>query len=146
MPLELVESQADAFCPHCFLVVERGVGGAWPPAPLRCPHCRLLIGAGRARETNEATPGARGAAAGVFAHHARDDSEAGDGAGAEAVAAAIRTVADTLGVRPERLLMVDYQQRALEDLELPDLGDVFAAYGTWKQARREAAASASAAA
>ena len=147
MSLELVEpQQADAFCPHCFLVVGRRIEGAWPPTPVRCPHCRLLIGAGRARDTSDAAPGARGAAAGVFAHHARDGATAGDGPGAEAVGEAIRMVADTLGVRPERLLMVDYQQRVLEDPELPELGEVFAAYGTWKHARREAAESAPAAA
>jgi hypothetical protein len=36
--------------------------------------------------------------------------------------------------------MVDYQQRAVVDSELPGLGDVFAAFGSWKRARKEAAA------
>ncbi|MDX6667036.1 MAG: hypothetical protein QOK04_416 [Solirubrobacteraceae bacterium] len=36
--------------------------------------------------------------------------------------------------------MVDYQQRAVDDEELPDLTDVFATFGSWKRARREAAA------
>jgi hypothetical protein len=48
-------------------------------------------------------------------------------------------VADQLGSRPERLLMVDYQQRAMVDETLPELSDVFAAFGSWKRARREAA-------
>ena len=38
--------------------------------------------------------------------------------------------------------MVDYQQRASEDADLPDLTEVFAAFGTWKRARREAASAA----
>jgi hypothetical protein len=128
-----------AYCPHCFLMVEEGVDLPWPQEPVRCPHCKLLIGAGRGKETGEAAPGARGAAAGVFAQQARrdqDDSEAS----ADGVRAAIRAVADDVGSRPERLLMVDYQQRASEDPELPDLSEVFAAFGSWKRARRQAAA------
>ena len=54
---------------------------------------------------------------------------------------AIRQVAEDGGQRPERLLMVDYQQRAADDEELPSLSDVFAAYGSWKRARRAAAES-----
>ena len=49
------------------------------------------------------------------------------------------TVAEEVGSRPERLLMVDYQQRASDDDSLPPLSDVFAAYGSWKRARRAAA-------
>ena len=48
-------------------------------------------------------------------------------------------MAKELGERPERLLMVDYQQSAGSDTNLPRLEDVFAAYGSWKRARREAA-------
>jgi hypothetical protein len=55
---------------------------------------------------------------------------------------AIRDVAEAEGQRPERLLMVDYQQRAADDDGLPTLSDVFAAYGSWKRARRAAAESA----
>jgi hypothetical protein len=51
----------------------------------------------------------------------------------------IRDVAEESGQRPERLLMVDYQQRAADDDALPALSDVFAAYGSWKRARRAAA-------
>jgi hypothetical protein len=36
--------------------------------------------------------------------------------------------------------MVDYQQEAATDADLPTLTDVFAAFGSWKRARREAAA------
>ena len=133
-------AQADAYCPHCFLLVESGVDGPWPPQPSRCPHCRLMIGPGRARPTSEATPGARGTAAGVFAHRAKNHTASDMDASPEDVRAAIRTVAEELGSRPERLLMVDYQQRAATDEELPDLDDVFAAFGSWKQARRAAAA------
>jgi hypothetical protein len=55
------------------------------------------------------------------------------------VRAAIRKVAEESGQRPERLLMVDYQQLASDDDGLPALSDVFAAYGSWKRARRAAA-------
>ena len=130
----------EAYCPHCFLLIESDVPDDWPQEPTRCPHCRLLIGEGRAKATPDANPGARGTAAGVFAHRAkRDDTET---ASAEEVCEAIRTVARELGARPERLLMVDYQQHASADPSLPELSDVFAAYGSWKRARREAAAAA----
>jgi hypothetical protein len=128
----------EAYCPHCHLLVERDVDEPWPEEPLRCPHCRLLIGEGRARPTSEADPGARGSAAGVFAHRARRSGDGGDSS-REEVGEAIRAVAEELGERPERLLMVDYQQRASQDDDLPQLEDVFAAYGSWKRARREAA-------
>jgi hypothetical protein len=128
----------DAYCPHCFLLVEERVEEGWPAEPVRCPHCRLLIGSGRSRQTAAAAPGARGAAAGVFAHEARRE-EPGQDASADDVRAAIRSVAAELGARPERLLMVDYQQRATTDPELPGLSEVFAAFGSWKRARREAA-------
>lgn len=132
--------QSDAYCPHCFLLVEEKVQGEWPGVPTRCPHCRLMIGVGRARPTADANPGARGTAAGVFAHQAKrvDDSDVSP----DEVRQAIRTVAEQLGSRPERLLMVDYQQRASVDQDLPELSDVFAAFGSWKRARKEAAATA----
>ena len=107
--------KTEAYCPHCFLLVEADVPGAWPPKPTRCPHCKLMIGPGRSRSTPDAQPGARG------------------------TAAAIRKVADRTGSRPERLLMVDYQQRAAKDKSLPSLSEVFAAFGSWKRARRESA-------
>jgi hypothetical protein len=114
------------------------VGEAWPPEPLRCPHCRLLVGMGRARPTPSAEPGARGSAAGVFAHEARR-SGGGRRVSKEAVCKAIRDVAAAIGARPERLLMVDYQQQVSRDEDLPGLDEVFAAYGSWKRARRAAA-------
>jgi len=127
----------EAYCPHCFLLVEQGVGKDWPTEAIRCPHCRLLIGSGRARPTAEANPGARGSAAGVFAHQAK--REDGDNVSQDEIRGAIRRVAEELGSRPERLLMVDYQQRASGDDSLPTLSDVFSAFGSWKRARREAA-------
>ncbi|MGH2837367.1 MAG: hypothetical protein ACRDJY_03330, partial [Thermoleophilaceae bacterium] len=130
----------EAYCPHCFQLIESDAGSDWPPEPIRCPHCRLLVGEGRAKETPEASPGARGTAAGVFAHRAKRDE--GERVSAEDVGAAIRKVAAELGARPERLLMVDYQQQATADPSLPELADVFAAFGSWKRARREAAADA----
>ena len=130
----------DGYCPHCHLLVERRVGEEWPREPLRCPHCRLLVGVGRGRPTPAAEPGARGSAAGVFAHEAKRSGSDGDATKGE-IRMAIRKVAEAGGQRPERLLMVDYQQRAADDDELPTLSDVFAAYGSWKGARRAAAES-----
>jgi hypothetical protein len=128
----------DGYCPHCHLLIEKKVGKDWPGEPVRCPHCRLLVGAGRARPTPAAEPGARGSAAGVFAHEAK---RAGGEptASKDEVCSAIREVAEEVGSRPERLLMVDYQQHASDDDKLPPLSDVFAAYGSWKRARRAAA-------
>lgn len=133
-------SPADAHCPHCLLPVAEAVEGPWPPAPTRCPHCRLMIGIGRARDAGDGAPGARGAAAGVLARDAQRADDGGEHASPDEVRAGIRSVAEELGSPPERLLMVDYQQRAAGDSDLPDLTDVFAAFGTWKRARREAAA------
>ncbi len=99
------------------------------------------MGTGRARPTPSAEPGARGSAAGVFAHEAKRAGGEGD-ATKEEVREAIRRVAEEDGQRPERLLMVDYQQRASDDESLPALSSVFAAYGSWKRARRAAAESA----
>jgi hypothetical protein len=135
------KSADDGYCPHCHLLIERRVGEDWPPQPMRCPHCRLLVGVGRGRPTPSAEPGARGSAAGVFAHEAKRAGGDGD-ATKKDVCQAIRQVAEDSGQRPERLLMVDYQQRASDDEELPALADVFAAYGSWKRARRAAADSA----
>ena len=129
----------EAYCPHCFLLVESGVTGAWPPKPARCPHCKLMIGPGRARETPDAQPGARGTAAGVFAQQAREHHDDDETVSPDRVRDAIRQVAETTGSRPERLLMVDYQQRAAKDKNLPSLSEVFAAFGSWKRARRESA-------
>jgi hypothetical protein len=127
-----------AHCPHCHLLVESHVVEPWPPAPVRCPHCRLLIGAGRSLSAPGDEPGAKGTAAGIFSRRAkRDDTEAA--ASPDEVLEAIRRVADDTGERPERLLMVDYQQHAAADGELPPLRDVFAAFGSWKEARRHAA-------
>lgn len=134
------ETVSDAHCPHCLLPVAEAVEGPWPPAPTRCPHCRLMIGVGRARDAGDGAPGARGAAAGVLARDAQRADDDGEHATPDEVRAGIRLVAGELGSPPERLLMVDYQQRAAGDADLPGLADVFAAFGTWKRARREAAA------
>src|SRR3954467_8294920 len=118
-------AEAQAYCPHCFLLVENGVDTPWPPQPTRCPHCKLMIGPGRARPTAAANPGARGTAAGVFAQQAKHADEGQEHASAEGGEAAIREVAGRLGFQPERLLMVDYQQEAATDDSLPSLTDVF---------------------
>ena len=134
------KAAGEAYCPHCHLLIEKKVTAEWPQEPLRCPHCRLLVGAGRARPTPSAEPGARGSAAGVFAHEAKRAGADSD-ATKDDVCQAIRDVADQVGSRPERLLMVDYQQHTTDDDSLPSLSDVFAAYGSWKRARRAAAES-----
>jgi hypothetical protein len=127
-----------AHCPHCHLIVESRVSGPWPPAPVRCPHCKLLIGAGRSQSQPSGEPGAKGTAAGIFSRQAkRDDADVGSTP--DHVLEAIREVAKEVGERPERLLMVDYQQLAATDPDIPPLRDVFAAFGSWKRARREAA-------
>jgi hypothetical protein len=100
------------------------------------------VGIGRARPTPSAEPGARGSAAGVFAHEAKRAGAEEENVPKEDVCKAIREVADAVGSRPERLLMVDYQQRASDDDSLPGLSAVFAAYGSWKRARRAAAGTA----
>ena len=132
----------EAYCPHCFLLVESETHGPWPPQPTRCPHCKLMIGPGRARPTSDAAPGARGTAAGVFAQAAREGRDEADDVSPDRIREAIRTVAEITGSRPERLLMVDYQQRAAKDTSLPSLREVFAAFGSWKRARRESAGTA----
>jgi hypothetical protein len=103
-----------------------------------------MIGPGRARPTSDAAPGARGTAAGVFAQAAREGRDDGTEVSPDRVRDAIRTVAANTGARPERLLMVDYQQRAAKDTSLPSLREVFAAFGSWKRARRESAGAPSA--
>ena len=133
--------RTDAHCPHCLLLVEAAAPADWPPQPVRCPHCRLLIGAGRARDAGDGAPGARGAAAGVFAREAQRGREGAEEVAPDEVIEGIRTVAERLGSAPERLLMVDYQQSTAEDDDLPDLTQVVAAFGSWKRARREAALS-----
>lgn len=127
-----------AYCPHCDLLVQPRARQPWPPAPVRCPHCQLLIGTGRGRSEPSSDPGAKGTAAGVFSRRARRD-ETGDAPSPRRILEAIRLTAADIGERPERLLMVDYQQLSTENPELPPLRDVFAAFGSWKRARREAA-------
>lgn len=133
-------TETDAYCPHCGLAVEQEAGPTWPAAPVRCPHCRLLIGTGRAKAEPSGEPGTKGAAAGVLSRQARrDDEDGADSVSEPDVLAAIRRVARELGTRPERLLMVDYQQRADTDEAVPPLRDVFAHFKSWKRARRIAA-------
>nr|MBA2631171.1 hypothetical protein [Thermoleophilaceae bacterium] len=79
--------------------------------------------------------------AGVFAHEAKR-SGADPHVSEVDICRAIREVASETGARPDRLLMVDYQQHAADDRSLPSLSDVFSAFGSWKRARRAAATSA----
>ena len=136
--MEAASRTHEGYCPHCQLLVEADAGDPWPREPVRCPHCHLLIGVGRGLASPSSEPGTKGTAAGIFSRQAkRDPSE--PGATPDEVLAGIRQAATEVGERPERLLMVDYQQLAAADPALPDLSDVFAAYGSWKRARRLAA-------
>src|SRR3954469_3462300 len=93
----------EAYCPHCFLLVESDAHGPWPPQPARCPHCKLMIGPGRARPTSDAAPGARGTAAGVVAQAARQGWDHSEGVSPDCIREAIPPVAERTGARPERL-------------------------------------------
>jgi hypothetical protein len=136
--VEAAKANSAGFCPHCRLLVEPGVGEGWPREPVRCHHCHLLIGVGRGQAEPGDEPGTKGTAAGVFSRQAKREGEATDFSPGE-VLEAIRDAARELGEPPERLLMVDYQQVAAANADLPQLSDVFAAFGSWKGARREAA-------
>ena len=137
--MEAAKTNSAGFCPHCRLRVEADAGEGWPSEPVRCQHCHLLIGIGRGQAEPVDEPGSKGTAAGVFSRQAKREGEATDFSPAE-VLEAIQAAARQLGEPPERLLMVDYQQIAAATPDLPQLSDVFAAYGSWKGARREAAA------
>ncbi len=88
-------------------------------------------------ETALPVPAARPPACSPARPSAADDDA--EDVSTEEVIEGIRTVAARLGSPPERLLMVDYQQESTEDDDLPALTEVFAAFGSWKRARREAA-------
>ena len=116
--MEATAPIAQGYCPHCELLVEEGVGKRWPSRPIRCPHCQLLIGAGRGHHAPSGDPGTKGTAAGVFSRQAK--REAGEPeANPDEVLDGIRRVAEQVGQRPERLLMVDYQQASVADSDLP---------------------------
>lgn len=55
---------------------------------------------------------------------------------------AIRTVARALGTKPDQLLMADYLRHAAVDPSLPPVGEAFSRFGSWRRARRLAAAAA----
>jgi hypothetical protein len=128
-----------AYCPHCLLLLARDVSHPFPAEPVRCRHCRLVVGVGRARETaDDSEAGTRGTAAGVYASGARRSTD--EPVDEDTVVDGIQRAADQIGVRVERLLMVEYQTAAEHDADLPDLAGVLGAFGSWKGARREAAA------
>jgi hypothetical protein len=136
--VEAANANTAGFCPHCRLLVEPEASAGWPDEPVRCQHCHLLIGVGRGQSEPADEPGTKGTAAGVFSRQAKREGEA-TSFSREEVLEGIREAARQLGEPPERLLMVDYQQIAAADPDLPQLSDIFAAYGSWKGARREAA-------
>jgi len=131
--------RGDVYCPHCLMLVESDVTGQWPSTHQRCPHCGLMIGPGRGRREAGGQQGARSAAAGVMAERARRVPAVPAHSKVE-VRAGLRRVAAESGVRVDRLLMVDYQDQAAHDPSLPQLHDVLALYGSWRTARRAAAA------
>lgn len=126
-------------CPHCLLPIADGSVWPYPRQASRCPHCLLIIGAGRARDggAQEGDARSRGSAAGVLANAAR--REQGEVQDTEVVSAALRAVAAQVGCPVERLRMLDYQQAAELDDELPGLANVLATFSTWKGARATAA-------
>jgi len=133
----------EAHCPHCLLLLPDAESLPYPSAPTRCPHCRLVIGAGRARpdgEDGEHGARAHGSAAGVVANAAR--REHGEMLDPTMVTGALRDVAGNVGCPLDRLRMLDYEEEAQQHPELPPLAGVIATFGSWKQARREAATTA----
>jgi hypothetical protein len=99
----------------------------------------LIIGPHRARAEagDDGDARSRGSAAGVLANAARrEHGEPGD---QHEVIAAVSEVADRVGCAVERVRMLDYQEAAEEDGELPQLATVLATFGTWKRARHAAA-------
>ena len=136
--VKAASAHSAGYCPHCRLLVDADAGERWPRRPVRCPHCHLLIGVGRGQSEPLDEPGSKGTAAGVFSRQAKREGEATDFTPDE-VLEGIREAARQLGEPPERLLMVDYQQIAAASHDFPQLKDVFAAFGSWKGARREAA-------
>ncbi len=112
--MEATAPMAQGYCPHCELLVEEGVAKRWPSRPIRCPHCQLLIGAGRGHHAPSGDPGTKGTAAGVFSRQAKREAGEPETNPGE-VLDGIRQVAEQVGQRPERLLMVDYQQASVAD-------------------------------
>ena len=60
------------------------------------------------------------------------------------VVAALRQVAEDLGVRVGALRMIDYRHALTAEFEGPTLAEVMATFGTWRNARRAATGSGSA--
>lgn len=121
-------------CPHCNVVLPAG----WSPSrPGRCPTCRLLIGVERAVPVT----GRRGdasIAAGMVAGAARRADVSPQEP--HVVGAALRAAAAVAGCDVVRLGMLEYQTISAADPSLPALNAVLATFGTWKEARTQAAA------
>lgn len=128
---------APAYCPHCLLAIGDDADGPYPPRPVQCPHCRLGVAAGRARTDVDASAVSSGSAAGVLVNAARrEDAEPADPL---VVVAALRRVAEEVGVPVARLRMLDYERLSAADPDLPGLGSVLGCSGSWKRARQAAA-------
>ena len=127
-----------SFCPHCSMPLHEASLDDPGKGAVRCSNCRLLVGPGRAITSDERSSTGSGAAVGVMASKARRDENA-EPASPDAVRTALRSVASELDGPVERLRMVDYQLKAAETPSLPELADVYSAFGTWKKARLAAA-------
>ncbi|MEJ7787340.1 MAG: hypothetical protein WKF96_21260 [Solirubrobacteraceae bacterium] len=134
----LAAKRAPRLRPHCLGELpghDHTAGG-------RCATCRLHVGAARSTAANTATGGPRpGAAAGPLVARARREApgEVGD---PYAVTRDIRRVAAALGVRADRLRMLDYQCAWVEDQGLCPLSRVLASFESWKAAHQAALATA----
>ncbi len=121
--------RAVMLCPHCKarLDVHDLVG------PTRCGSCRLIVGPGRALPAETGAASHVHAAAGALANFARR-------AGAspvdpDVVTAALQGTAEELGIRVDRLRMIDYRQALARGGSRPSLAEVMATFGTWRTAR-----------
>jgi hypothetical protein len=124
-------------CPHCLASIDQTEDG---PA-MRCTTCRLVVGAGRSitPETAKASGRKAGAAANLVGAQARRN-RTDPAADTLAAATDVRRVADTLGLAPDRLRMLDYQAASQANPDITPLSSLLASFGSWKAARGAAVA------
>ncbi len=125
---------AAALCPHCSS--RMGFSTPGPATTARCPACRLIVAAGRAVDAGQVEAHGRSSAAGAALNAAR--RHAADPIDPDAVTEAIRACARELGVAPQRLRMLDYQDRCVGSTR-PTLAQIVATSGSWKAACRRSA-------
>lgn len=125
-------------CPHCTLPLARDPG---PGEAIRCPSCGLLVGFGRA--LHEPPPERRtGAAAGTRAARARRVA-ADEQRSEREPSAMLAAIAHATAARPgaRELTMLEYERLCHEDGSLPELSELIATFGTWKELSRRLRAS-----